>query len=297
MIIRTNTTRAKRGLALGLFLGTSALASASGSLNYQFISPELPVGTRCLLVASTQDSDFGQPGDLAGVQLTQGAVFGQDNVILAVLTAESLPASTTGVSGRLTLDFTGQLNAGDPLRLYGLPGLAPSATVQPLGGGFVDFRADLPADGGTIGCSLPADGATDSLYSIACVYGGTTTFPGSVPATIATDPHGEDPDGDQMGDLLEFAMGVDIYQSTTPDQPLVSLVNGGVDLSFDFALRDDLAIHGLVLGVESSLTLLDGSWFPVTMQPSATPGRWGVVVPTPTGPNARQFFRFKLVTP
>ena len=109
---------------------------------------------------------------------------------------------------------------GDPLRLYWLPGLAPSATVQPLGGGFVDFRADLPADG-----------ATDSLYSIASVYGGTTTFPGSVPATIATDPHGEDPDGDQMG--------LDIYQSTTPDQPLVSYVNGGVDLSFDFALRDE----------------------------------------------------------
>lgn len=117
---------------------------------------------------------------------------------------------------------------GDPLRLYWLPGLAPSATVQPLGGGFVDFRADLPADG-----------ATDSLYSIASVYGGTITFPGSVPATIATDPHGEDPDGDQMGDLLEFAMGLDIYQSTTPDQPLVSLVNCGVDLSFDFALRDE----------------------------------------------------------
>jgi hypothetical protein len=42
-----------------------------------------------------------------------------------------------------------------------------------------------------------------------------------------------------MGDLLEFAMGLDIYQSTTPDQPLVSYVNGGVDLSFDFALRDE----------------------------------------------------------
>ena len=55
--------------------------SPTWSLNYQFISSELPVGTRCLLVASTQDSDFGQSGDLAGVQLTQGAVFGQDNVI------------------------------------------------------------------------------------------------------------------------------------------------------------------------------------------------------------------------
>jgi hypothetical protein len=60
---------------------------------------------------------------------------------------------------------------------------------------------------------------------------------------------------------------------------------------------DDLALHNLLVSVESSLALLDGSWFPVTMQTSASPNRWEVVVPTPTGANARQFFRFKLETP
>ncbi len=297
MTKQSNFSLAVRHLAFGLFLGTSAVASASVTLNYQFISPELPAGTRCLLVASTADADFGQPGDLAGVSLTEGAVYGPDNVVLAVLTAENLPASTTGVSGVLNLGYTGALNAGDPLRLYWLPGLPGSATVVPLGIGFVHFSAALPADGGTIGYSLPADGATESVYSIAAVHGGTTNLPPSVPATIATYPHGMDTDGDRWSDLLEFAMGLDPYQDSTPEQPTLFFGNGGADLVFDFALRDDIAVHGVVLSVESSLTLLDGSWFPVAMQPSATAGRWEVIVPEPNGVNARQFFRFKLVTP
>lgn len=237
MTSRTKTPWAGRCLALGILLGTSALSSASVSLNYQFITPELPAGTRCLLVASTQDSSFGQPGDLAGIPLTPGAVFAQDNLVLAVFTAESLPGAVTGVSGMLTLDYSGQLDAGDQLRLYWLPGLAPSATVIPLGSGFVNYRAEVAADGGTMGYALPADGATESLYSIATIHGGTTSFPGSVPATIATYPHDQDTDGDQLGDLLEFAMGLDPYVSNTPDQPMLAYDNGGASLSVDFALR------------------------------------------------------------
>lgn len=288
---------ARRGAWALLALASTAGACASVTLNYQFITPELPTGTRCLLVASTDDSDFGQPGDLAGVSLTPGTVIGRDNVVLAVLTAENLPASTTGVAGVLKLEYDNQLSAGDPLRLYWLPGLDPAATNLPLGGGFVSYRTEIPTDGGTIGYRLPLDGATDSLYSIGGKNGGTTAFPGAIATTVATYPSDLDSDGDQMGDLLEFAMGLDVYQSSTPQQPLLAYANGGADLRFDFAVRDDLVEHGLVLGVESSLTLLDGSWFPVTAQPSATPGRWEVVVPAPLGADARQFFRFKLAAP
>lgn len=297
MTKNTNRTWFRRCLALGLLLGASAHSSASVTLNYQFISPELTVGTKCLLVASTQDADLGQPGDLAGVPLVAGATFGQDNVVLAVLTAEDLPGSRTGVSGMLTLNYTGQLDAGDPVTLIWLPGLPAIATVMPLGSGFVSFRADVPADGGTIAYALPTDGSTDSLYSIANGYGGSTIYPNSVPAIVATYPHDLDTDGDQIGDLLEFAMGLDPYGSSTAYQPMLAYGNAGADLTLDFALRDDLALHNLAVTVESSLTLHDGSWFSVNMQPSQIAGRWEVVVPAPTGANARQFFRFKLDTP
>ena len=287
---------AKRA-AFGLLLAAGANSSASVTLNYQFISPELPPGTRCLLVASTRDNDLGQPGDLAGVSLVSGTSFGKDEVILAVLAAESLPGGFTGVSGAMTISYEGDLDEGDALTLVWLPGLASDATMLPLGGGFVSFAATNATDGGTIGYALPADGATDSIYSIATTYGGTTVFPGSVPAVVATYPHGQDSDGDQMGDLLEFVMGTDVYESSTLYQPMIGYANGASDLVFDFSLREDLLLHDVNLHVESSYTLLVGSWFPVDIQPSSDGERWEAVVPAPTGANARQFFRFKLETP
>jgi hypothetical protein len=68
-------------------------------------------------------------------------------------------------------------------------------------------------------------------------------------------------------------------------------------ISFDFVLRDDHALPNLLVRVESSLTPLDEGWFPLTMEPSASPNRWKVGVPVTTGSNARQFFRFKVETP
>lgn len=278
---------------LGALVATAAVSSASVSLNYQFISPELPSGTRCLLVASTQDASFGQPGDLAGLALTEGATFGVDNVVVAVLTAEDLPGALTGTAGMLHLNYSGNLNEGDPLRLIWLPGLAPTANQIPLGTGYRQYDSALPADGGTIGYELPADGATDSLYSIGSEHGGVTTFPGALDTVVATYPHGQDTDGDQMDDLLEFALGLDIYRSSTAQEPKLSLL--GDLLRYEFPLREDLHLHGLDLVVETSQTLKDDSWSPLEIHFSIM-NYWHVLVSAPVGDNARQFFRFRIET-
>ena len=279
----------------GLLLALSPTAGASVLLSYQFITPELPAGTRCLLVASTADDDFGHPGDLAGVQLTAGAVIGQDNVILAVLTAESLPGGVTGCAGALTIEYAGGLGEGDRLRLYWLPGLDPAATVIPLGTSFADYRAESAVDGSSIGYALPADGTTASLYSIATANGGVTVFPGSVPASIATYPPGQNSDGDPFTDLQEFAMGLDIYEDSFADQPTTAFINGGTALQFEFPRRADLSLHPITLGAETSLSLADGSWSPVAIQPSPVTGRWEAVRPVDS--ESRRFFRLKVETP
>ena len=118
-----------------------------------------------------------------------------------------------------------------------------------------------------------------------------------MPATIATYPADLDTDGDQLSDLAEFAMGLDVYESSTPHQPTLASINGGTELRFEFPQRDDLALHPISLGVESSFTLRNGSWFPLATQPGVLVGRWEVIVTAPTTANARQFFRFRIETP
>lgn len=292
----TNLTHFSRKVraTLGALAATATLSSASVSLNYQFISPELPAGTRCVLVASTQDNSFGQPGDLAGLSLTEGATFGTDNVVVAVLTAEDLPGALTGAAGMLSLNYEGGLNEGDPLRLIWLPGLPSNANMIPLGSGYREYDSALPADGGTIGYELPADGATDSLYSIGSQHGGATTFPGALDTVVATYPHGQDSDGDQMDDLLEFALGLDVNRSSTAQEPVLTLDGG--QLRYEFSLREDLNEHGLSLVVETSRTLRDDSWTQVATQASTAEGFWHALVNAPIGENARQFFRFRIET-
>jgi hypothetical protein len=120
-------------------------------------SQPIPQNSLVIVAASTLDSTFAPIGPTA---FTSG-----DDIVIAQLATNDIGGPGT-ISAPIVLNFSGNLNAGDPLALYWFPTLTSSATAPGIGtpyGMFTDSSFVMPSDGATITLSFLTTSVGGSL--------------------------------------------------------------------------------------------------------------------------------------
>ncbi|MCB1095668.1 MAG: hypothetical protein KDN22_08855 [Verrucomicrobiae bacterium] len=169
--------------------------AGSGALNYQLVAladdfggvgasgERVGVGSPVLLVASTEDLAFGDAW-AAGTPLREGAVFGGDDQVLAVLEMADLGNGLLGVSGFLQVEYDDKLDVGDPLQFCWFSGTAALETVAGRAVGTVGYRQAQTAQPAAIqldavdavngvAFTLPPASGTQTILAIPQHLGGT----------------------------------------------------------------------------------------------------------------------------
>ncbi len=171
--------------AIFAILSSAASAAVTIELGAGIIqsstNTSVPVGAIGILVADINNAVAGMPtsSELVGLTLTNNTVFGSGGYkIVGVFQAQDL-SGTAGVQGGYggltSFDLTGGVATGNQLGLFWFPTITTVGATVADGTSYGFYRSSTAADGGTIGYTVPTDGA----YSI---YGYTTTLGGSLAA-------------------------------------------------------------------------------------------------------------------
>jgi hypothetical protein len=156
-------TAALLSLALG---STSAVATTNLSLFGGTLSDSsgnaMADGGLILLVASTTDSIFSSP--LPDASISVGSLFGGDDQIVGMFEISQANSGIVGGYGSLlSINYSGNLSAGDALQLYWFPSLTLNSTSFGSYTAYGTYRTDNVTSDSDIGWALPSDGTTVTL--------------------------------------------------------------------------------------------------------------------------------------
>lgn len=152
--------------------------SASVSIEFQFGGVNAPPGSVGVIVADVNGDGFVAPGDSPGVPLTQGAVLGADDVIVAVLSNADWPewSGRRGFADHLAVIAYEALGVaeGQDLILYIFPERSSGDPLRSDEPHLEYLESDLSgvSTNSTMGFQLPADGGAYLLSVISQDIGG-----------------------------------------------------------------------------------------------------------------------------